>query len=194
MEKKIEQKLDKVLKGPAFERRIRIRNFKDRFARYGISFGGISVITAVLLIMFFLVYVVAPLFTSATVEKFSTFKTPGSAQDKTLYYGIDEYKDSAVRFTQSGQLLGFSLKDGQVSTEEALPLNGETITSFTRVDEAKNILAFGLSDGSLLVAQYGYEVTYPNDVKTITPQIKYPFGEEPLELGDAAIEKLALRL
>ncbi|VAW43995.1 Phosphate transport system permease protein PstC (TC 3.A.1.7.1), partial [hydrothermal vent metagenome] len=42
--------------------------------------------------------------------------------------------------------------------------------------------------------QYGYEVTYPNDVKTITPQIKYPFGEEPLELGDAAIEKLALRL
>ena len=194
MEKKIEQKLDKVLKGPAFERRIRIRNFKDHFARYSISFGGVSVIAAVLLIMFFLVYVVAPLFTSATVEKFSAFKTPGSAQDETLYYGIDEYKDSAVRFTQSGRLLGFSLKDGRVSNEQELPLNGEEITSFSLVDEAKNILAFGLSDGALLIAQYGYEVTYPNDVKTITPKIKYPFGEEPLELGSSAIEKLALRL
>jgi len=193
MEKKIEQKLDKILKGPAFERRIRIRNFKDRFARYGISLGGISVITAVLLIMFFLVYVVAPLFTSATVEKHSAFNIPGSVQDETLYYGMDEYKDSAVRFTKSGQLIGFSLNDGQVSSETELPLNGEHVTSFTVVDEAQNMLAFGLSDGTLLIAQYGYEVTYPNDVKTITPEIKYPFGEEPLELAGNAIEKLALR-
>jgi phosphate transport system permease protein len=193
MEKKIEQKLDKILKGPAFERRIRIRNFKDRFARYGISFGGISVIAAVLLIMFFLVYVVTPLFTSATVEKHSAFNTPGSAQDETLYYGIDEYKESAVRFTKSGQLIGFSLSNGLVSSEAQLPLNGEQVTSFTVVDEAQNMLAFGLSNGSLLIAQYGYDVTYPNDVKTITPEIKYPFGEESLELGGNSIEKLALR-
>ncbi len=194
MEKKIEEKLDKVLKGPSFERRIRIRNFKDRFARYGISLGGVSVITAVLLIMFFLVYVVAPLFTSATVEKDASFNVPGSVQDETLYYGIDEYKETAVRFTKSGQLIGFTLKDGLVSSKDQLPLNGATITFFTIVNEAQNTLAFGLSDGSLLIAKYGYDVTYPEDVRVITPKVKYPFGEEPLELGDAAIEKLALRL
>lgn len=194
MKENIEQKLERVLTGPKYDRRIRIRNFKDRFARYGISLGGISVITAVLLIMFFLVYVVAPLFTSATVEKHSTFDIPGSVQDETLYYGMDEYKESAVRFTKSGLLLGFNLNNGHVSTEESLPLNGAKITSFSIVDESKNILAFGLSDGAFLVAQYGYKVTYPNDVKTILPEVKYPFGEEPIELANAGISKLALRL
>ncbi len=194
MEKNIEQKLERVLTGPKFDRRIRIRNFKDRFARYGISFGGISVITAVLLIMFFLVYVVAPLFTSATVEKHSTFNLPGSTQDETLYYGIDEYKESAVRFTESGQLIGFNLNNGHVITEESLPLNGAKITSFSIVDESQNMLAFGLSDGAFLVAQYDYKVTYPNDVKTILPEIKYPFGEEPIEMANGAISKIALRL
>ncbi|MCF6254328.1 MAG: phosphate ABC transporter permease, partial [Thiomicrorhabdus sp.] len=194
MEKKIEEKLDSVLKGPAFERRIRIRNLKDLFARYGISFGGISVIAAVLLIMFFLVYVVTPLFSSASIEEHSVLKTPGSAQDKTLYYGIDEYKESAVRFTESGQLIGFSLESGLVLSEDSLPLSGEKVTAFSIIDEAKHILGFGLSDGTLLIAQYGYEVTYPNDVKTITPKIKYPFGEESIELGTLAIDKLALRL
>ena len=194
MEKNIEQKLERVLTGPKFDRRIRIRNFKDRFARYGISFGGISVITAVLLIMFFLVYVVAPLFTSATVEKHSTFNLPGSTQDETLYYGIDEYKESAVRFTESGQLIGFNLNNGHVITEESLPLNGAKITSFSIVDESQNMLAFGLSDGAFLVAQYDYKVTYPNDVKTILPEIKYPFGEEPVEMANGAISKIALRL
>ncbi len=194
MEKNIEQKLERVLTGPKFDRRIRIRNFKDRFARYGISFGGISVITAVLLIMFFLVYVVAPLFTSATVEKHSVFDLPGTAHEETLYYGVDEYKESAVRFTKSGQLIGFNLSSGQVNTQESLPLNGAEVTAFSVVNEAQNILAFGLSDGSFLVAQYGYKVTYPNDVKTILPEIKYPFGEEPIELANGEISKLALRL
>jgi len=194
VDKNIEQKLERVLKGPKFDRRIRIRNFKDRFARYGISFGGISVITAVLLIMFFLVYVVAPLFTSATVEEHSSFDIPGSVQDETLYYGMDEYKESAVRFTKSGQLIGFNLDSGLVSSEESLPLNGAEISSFFIVDESQNILAFGLSDGTFLVAQYGYKVTYPNDVKTISPEIKYPFGDEPVELADGAISKLAVRL
>ncbi len=194
MEKNIEQKLERVLTGSKFDRRIRIRNFKDRFARYSISFGGISVITAVLLIMFFLVYVVAPLFTSATVKEQGHFALPGSVQDVTLYYGMDEYKESAVRFTQSGKIIGFQLDNGQVTREESLPLNGAHITSFSIVDEPKNILAFGLSNGSFLIAQYGYTVSYPNDVKTVTPEIKYPFGEEPIELADSALSKLALRL
>ncbi len=191
--KNTDQKLDSALKGPVFERRIRIRNMKDRVARYGIRFGGVSVIAAVLLIMFFLLYVVLPLFTSATVEEHSTFPTPGSSQEQTLYYGIDEYKESAVRFTQSGQLIGFQLADGQVVSEEHLPLQGESITAFSIIHEAQNLLAFGLSDGSVLIAKYGYKVTYPNDVKTITPEITYPFGEEPVTLGNGAISQLAVR-
>ena len=183
-----------ALKGPAFERRIRLRNFKDKVAGYGISVGGIAVITAVLLIMFFLVYVVAPLFSSASIEKRAEFNIPGVVNEETLYYGIDEYKESAVRFTKGGQLIGFNLDDGQKTTEESLPLSGETITSFSIINEPQNLLAFGLSDGSVLIAKYSYKVTYPNDVKTITPEVSYPFGETPLKVANGEIEKLTVRM
>ena len=193
MNKSVDQTLDGLLNGPKFERRIRIRNFKDKFASYGISVGGVAVITAVMLIMFFLVYVVAPLFTSAHVEQGSSFATPGVAKEQTLYYGVDEYKESAVRFTQSGQMTGFNLSTGQKASSDMLPLGGESITSFSIINEAQNLLAFGLSDGSVLIAQYSYKVTYPNDVKTITPDIKYPFGEDPIELSTNELVKLAVR-
>ncbi|GKT12449.1 MAG: phosphate transport system permease protein [Thiomicrorhabdus sp.] len=194
MSNKKDQTLDGLLSGPAFERRIRIRNFKDKFASYGISTGGIAVITAVMLIMFFLVYVVAPLFTLAKVDHVATFDLPGGTQESTLYYGIDEYKETAVRFTQSGQMIGFNMTTGQESYSETLPLNGEKITSFSVVNESESLLAFGLSDGSVLIAKYAYKVTYPNNIKTITPSIEFPLGEEAIELASHQIDKLAVRI
>ena len=57
----VSSKLDEALQGPAFEKRIRRRNLRDAFSKYSISVGGLGVIFAVLLIMFFLFYVVMPL-------------------------------------------------------------------------------------------------------------------------------------
>ncbi|QCU89653.1 ABC transporter permease subunit [Thiomicrorhabdus sediminis] len=189
----VQGKLDEALSGEAFEKRIRRRNLKDALARYGISFGGVGVIFAVLLIMFFLFYVVLPLFTPASIEKSHSFALPGGEQEKTLYYGVDEYKSSAIRFTESGKLVGFDLVNGAENFNESLPLNGNDITSFTVVNELTHLVAFGLSDGSLLFAKYGYNVTYPDNVKTITPKVEYPFGEESIELADDAISKLSIK-
>ena len=47
----------------------RSRLFKDRFAKFGITAGGIMVLIALLLIFFYLLYVVQPIFESAKVEK-----------------------------------------------------------------------------------------------------------------------------
>ncbi|WP_127471268.1 ABC transporter permease subunit [Thiomicrorhabdus aquaedulcis] len=185
--------LDKALKGPLFDKRIKRRNLKDTIAAVGITVGGISVIFAVLLIMFFLVYVVGPLFISASVEKANQYTVPGGASEKTLYYAMDEYQESAVRFSASGKMFGFTVATGETTLVEDLPLGGQTISSFNVVDEAKNILAFGLSGGGVLVAKYGYKVTYPNDQRTITPVMTYPYGETPLVLGDSEITHLALR-
>jgi phosphate transport system permease protein len=188
----LETKLDKALQGPEFEKRIRRRNLKDALSKYSISTGGIGVIFAVLLIMFFLMYVVLPLFAPPHIEKATGYKIPGSPSEKTLYYGIDEYQTTAVRFSQTGTMTGFVVADGTESFSENLPLNGEKITAFTVVNEMERVLAFGLSDGSLLIAKYGYKVTYPNDVRTVTPEITYPFGQEPIEMGSSEISKLSV--
>ncbi len=186
-------KLDAALKGPAFEKRIRRRNLKDAISKHSISIGGIGVIFAVLLIMFFLLYVVMPLFAPPSIEKGVEYKVPGSANEKTLYYGIDEYQTTAMRFTESGRLIGFNVADGSLNLQETLPLNGATITTYTVVNEMKHILAFGLSDGSVLFAQYGYDVSYPNDVRTISPKVTYPFGETPIEIADGEINLLSVK-
>lgn len=193
MDKAASEKLDQALQGPKFEKRIKKRNFLDRSWASGITIGGISIIGSVLLIMFFLFYVVGPLFIPAHVEKDSEYSLPGGNQVQTLYYGIDEYKTTALRITRDGQIFGFEFHNGKPLSHNTLPLNGEAITSFARVNESNKIFAFGLSNGTVLFAKYGYDVTYPNDKRTISPAITFPFGEEPLALDDGAIEKLAAR-
>ena len=41
-------------------------------------------------------------------------------------------------------------------------------------------LVLGLDNGQALVLEHNYKVTYPNNQKTITPELAYPFGEAPL--------------
>lgn len=188
-----QQALDRALKGAAFEKRVKRRNAKDTIIKFGISLGGISVILAVLLIMLFFVHIVLPLFGSATVNKSSEYTVPGSAVESTLYYGMDEYQETALRFTESGKLFGFDVASGQLLSEMSLPLNGEKISSFSIVSDIDNILAFGLTDGSVLIAKYGYDVSYPNDKRTITPKVEFPFGEQSIQLGTSAIEKISVK-
>jgi len=188
-----QQALDKALKGPAFEKRVKRRNLKDTATKFSISIGGVSIILAVLLIMFFLLYVVLPLFVPATVEKKTAYTVPGSVSETTLYYGVDEYQETALRFTQSGMLFGFDVNTGQVLNEALLPLNGEQISSFSIVSDVNDVVAFGLTDGSVLIAKYGYDVTYPNDKRTITPKVDFPFGEDPIEIASSALTKLTVK-
>lgn len=54
---------------PAQQRLRKVRALKDKMAASGIAFGGISVILAIVLIFFYLLYEVAPLFQSAHMQK-----------------------------------------------------------------------------------------------------------------------------
>ncbi|WP_245546755.1 ABC transporter permease subunit [Hydrogenovibrio halophilus] len=189
----MQKKLDEALEGPKFQRRIKRRNLVDLSWASGFTVGGIGVIAAVLLIMFFLVYVVAPLFAPADIEKSKTFDLQQSGQEKTLYYGVDEYADSALRITDNGQVYGIDLTTGEKLRDERLPIGDALVTSYTTIDQEDQLLGFGLDDGSVLLVQYEYSVTYPNDVKTITPKLTYPYGTEPLSLADQPITHLSAR-
>jgi phosphate transport system permease protein len=55
-------------------------------------------------------------------------------------------------------------------------------------------MALGLSDGYGLLVQQDFKVSFPNDVRTITPSAFYPLGEEPLVIDENGrpLAKLAL--
>lgn len=193
MTKPSHQALDKALSGPAFKRRIFRRRLKDHGAKYGISVGGIGIIFAVFLIMFFLLYVVLPMFVPATMEKRAEFSVPGGSDVKTLHYAIDDYKEVAVRITDSGRILGFKMATGEKVLDMQAPTQGAKITSFAVASEPNNIFAYGLDNGQVLVGQVKMQLSYPEGKREVTPVLEWPFGDLPIQMMDQPIRYLAMR-
>jgi phosphate transport system permease protein len=61
------------------------------------------------------------------------------------------------------------------------------------VDAVKGVLALGLSDGSVLLVRHDYEISYPDNRKTITPALSYPYGETSIPFSDSPLVDLSAR-
>jgi phosphate transport system permease protein len=193
MSEQTKQGLHDTLNGPKTKKRLAIRRFKDHAAKYGISVGGVSIIFAVFLIMFFLMYVVLPIFTPATVEKRTEMMVPGGMATKTLHYAIDDYKEAGVRITEDGRIIGFSTENADVMLDARLPIQDSRITSFTLINEGSNEFAFGFADGRVLIGKVGFRIAYPNNQRTVIPEIHWPYGEEGKRVINEPIEQMAVR-
>ena len=159
--------------------RERVRAYKDIAARYAISAGGFAVIGAVLLMMAFFFLQVAPLFVSATFERVTSYVHPSSGA--SVFIAMDEYRDTAVRITDTGQVVFFKVETGAIVNEQRLPIpQGTRITSHQQMSDAEGEVLLGLSDGSLLVARYNFMVSYVEGKRHITPKLSYPLADEPM--------------
>lgn len=180
-------------------RRRQWRLLKDKMAQHSMTIGGISVIIAIILIFFYLLYVVFPLLLPATMEKMQQFSIPAPTAGKTRYLAAEEQNEVGVRFTDQARVVFFKLTDGTVIAEQALPLPAKvTMTQLAVADLDTGVIALGLSNGRALVVKQTYDISYPNGVKVISPHIKYPLGEEPLLIdkvaGTKVLQHLAVQL
>ncbi|TKB56654.1 ABC transporter permease subunit [Ferrimonas aestuarii] len=166
------------------------RLIKDRAAKYGVTAGGVMVLIALLLIFFYLLYVVAPVFRGATLTP--TFQTTLTDSSETVKLGTDEQKEYVYRITTSGEIQFFSLTTNNLASTLAIPMaEGETVTAFAQSQPAARSTALATNTGQVWVVQPDFAVSYPNDVRTITPQLRYPLGSEPLQLSESgAVERL----
>ena len=99
------------------------RLLKDAFARYAVVLGGLGVIAAIVLIFFYLLYVVMPLFAPASVAAITQYEVPDKTSGNTVLLETEEQNEVAVRFTDTGQLVFFSTATGQhlLSQTVAIP-------------------------------------------------------------------------
>lgn len=83
----------------------RWRLVKDKLAARGVVIGGLSIIVAVVLIFFYLLYVVFPLLLPAKLEASANggYAVPAAEMGKTLFAAIEEQNQIAVRFTDTGK-------------------------------------------------------------------------------------------
>ncbi|HEY3698148.1 MAG TPA: ABC transporter permease subunit [Spongiibacteraceae bacterium] len=163
----------------------KIRHFKDRLAAWIITAGGMSVLFAILLIFFYLFYEILPLFRSASVQPVGTYTTAKLGEvGPPLYLALEEQNEIAMRLDRNGRVVFFHATNGEPVQTVNLPLpQGVHIESFVPESEQSQILVFGLSDGSVLLAHHDYTATYgENGQRLITPNWLYPYGDKPLVL------------
>ena len=160
------------------------RALKDNAAKYFVGIGGVSVIVAILLIFFYLLYVVIPMFESAEVEAADSFALNTEAEP--LYIGLEELGDIGVRIDDSGQAIFFKTTDGEITDTKSIELSAEVTSHYQTFP---NMLMLGQSDGTVILVEYSFDISYPGDVRTLTPVISYPLGKEPIEV-DARGEAL----
>ena len=183
---------------PALQRKRRTRALKDHLARWYVSIGGLAVLGAITLIFFYLTSVVLPIFGGAELQARKAQQPAWLAQqDKPLLLAIEEQNQVAMRLDRAGQVQFFDLKSGAALNRIALPLPaGASVTAVIEDEPGSRRVALGLSNGQALVLQHNYKVSYPDNVKTITATIDYPFGEAPIALDPQgrALDRVGISL
>ncbi|MCH2088307.1 MAG: ABC transporter permease subunit [Pseudoalteromonas sp.] len=171
----------------------RSRLFKDRFAKWGISAGGVMVLVALLLIFFYLLYVVQPIFESAKVETRNSVKLQNASEVVGL--GIEEQTEVAFLLGEKGNVDFYNVEKEQFG-KKITTLNTELpsdVSSFASSAPFQGQFAYGLENGSVVVVAPKFLVTFPNNQRQLTPRLDYPLGDMALEVDDqgAAITKFA---
>ena len=171
---------------PAMQRHRAARHFKDHLTRWYVAVGGLGVIVAVLLIFLYLLYEVLPLFGGAEIEEQERYSASWvQANDPPLMLAMEEQGEVAIRVARSGQVSFFKAQDGQPVLQQQLPIPaGVEVTSFSVETPNSRRFVVGLSNGQVLIAQHNYKVTYPDDVRLITPSLVFPYGDAPITLDE----------
>ncbi|WP_416305485.1 ABC transporter permease subunit [Neptunicella sp. SCSIO 80796] len=176
------------------------RKIKDRVAKYGVTLGGLMVLVALLLIFFYLLYVVEPIFRSADVKPATDFQL--DMPNTTLAIGMEEQTEIGYRFDDKLNAAFFYLRDnpeksqqiGKVISAQPLLADNKTVSSFATSAPSRSLFAYGFDDGQALVVKPVFSVSFPNNVRHLEANVEYIAGEQPLEVDPKgqALQKLAV--
>ncbi|WP_299008321.1 ABC transporter permease subunit [uncultured Shewanella sp.] len=157
------------------------RAIKDRLTQVSVTIGGTMVFVALLLIFFYLLYVIKPIFDGANLVPVISLDEADNTP--ALMVGTDEQNQLLYRVSKQGRADFYSTKTGLLVSEQqvALPQGALVVSSATSV-ASKQLFALGLSNGQLILVRVNFNVSYPNNKKIITPKLSYPAGEQPLTL------------
>jgi len=167
------------MKDQMLQQKYNQRALKDHVTRYFVGIGGISVIIAILLIFFYLLQVVIPMFGSADIKESQVHKAMG--EGKSLYLGLEEQGTMGVRFTDTGHIIFFDTASGNVVKN----VNLELPANVTSISSNLNQVVLGLENGSVMLVKYIFKLSYPNDIRTISPLLEYPLGKALLALDES---------
>lgn len=169
------------------------RQVKNTLAKWFISVGGVSVLFTLVLIFMYLVYVVKPVFESASVEPLALVETKVESKAEAqstinLAVGVDELKEITFNINSNGEINFYQLKGndthqtGDLILSEKLISDQETLLDVFSTNTNQYVLL--TSNGLIRVIQPTFQATFVADTRTIHPSVGYPLGEEPIVIDE----------
>ncbi|NVP01412.1 phosphate ABC transporter permease, partial [Photobacterium damselae subsp. damselae] len=171
----------------------RLRRIKDSWARVGVTAGGISVLITLVLIFFYLLYVIGPIFSSVTVKPSQQFSLP--LQGQTAALGTDDNNQLAYRFSFEGTVDFVRLfqaektlteQDRAASQQSHLVTTKSVITNPTAFAASlprDQLFVYGNEQGQAMVVKPDFVTHFADGHKTVVPELLYPAGKQALQLA-----------
>ena len=156
----------------------RWRSRKDLLAKRIIGLGGLMVIAAVLLILFYLLYVVTPLFLSAGMSQSSIGNNPDWSEKGTVFLALEEQQQVAFRISQSGTAEFFSLDGLLVLGSTALAQDDQNVAIAVEDLGNSGLVAVAFDDGRVKLLQHHYTTDFSAGIeqRKIIPSLEFPYG------------------
>ena len=167
------------------------RRTKDRIATVSITAGGAGVLVAILLIFFYLLYEVLPLFGNATIEQDSMNRWQGT--DSPLYLAVEEQGEVGLSVHRQGVAEFFSVDSGAILQSESLRDGGDRVTVAVPESAASRLVAVGYESGQIRLFRHDYRLTYPGGQRVITPRFEWLYADVDLSLLNAPVAQMAVR-
>ncbi|NBD95043.1 MAG: ABC transporter permease subunit [Gammaproteobacteria bacterium] len=181
----------------AMARRRRRRYLADGAARWMVRAGGGGVVVALALIFVYLFSEVFPLLKGASVDPASSYVVGNADGSDPAYLALERYGEIGMRYSRDGQLVYFRLGDGDVIRRVDLGVpEGVEITSVANGEPRARLVAFGLSDGTAVVVEHGYELKFPKaGEREVVPAPSFPLGRDPVTVDEegAVLTTLAVQ-
>ena len=158
----------------------RWRSQKDKLASRIIGLGGLVVIAAVLLILFYLMYVVTPLFLPAKMSRTSLPGSPDWLKNDTAFLSIEEQQQVAFRINQKGLAEFFSLDGLRLLESTEIGQGGQNVVIAVGDQGNSGLVAVAFEDGRVSLLQNHYNTDFSAGVaqRKVIPTLDYPYGIE----------------
>ena len=171
------------------------RSIKNSLATFSVTVGGLGVLAAILLIFFYLMYEIVPLFDDAEIERANSYNLSETIDNKLsepVFLAMEEQAEVAFRIDSNGRAQFFDVASGSLRLDEQLPGRPTAVASDTA---QSRILAVAYGSGEVSLIKHHYRITYPQEKRLISPELQslYPDMSIQLQTQGQAVDLLAMR-
>lgn len=165
--------------GFSLKERDKKRYVKDRLARFTVISGAIAVLAAIMLIFFYLLMIVLPVFSSGSIERLAQYSYPYS--NDIVAVGVGEYGENAYLFDEQGELSYIGFEQNKANTLLTTQVMVQP-NSFTKGDRAKGWFAYASKQGEVIAVKPKYSVSFTAEGRILTPDMQAFYDGKPILL------------